>query len=414
MSEGRLYLLAGPAVSLIVACVFFLVWLHHRERRYVPFFAVAFGAYAIAALSQLLQIPPGVGINTMVSALIYTFGIFCLVEGVMARYGKAGAAPVLVVVSVLILGLLSYFMFVERNLVARIYVQNFGYGLMFLFAAVQIFAASRRRTVDRILFWVFLLFGLHFFVRTVVTMSLSPELFALDRMRVNGAAPDAIGRLFTGSPFWQVLNFSLLVSGLLVALALLGAIAVDAMDDLKRQGGIDPLTGLANRRGFDERARELLADAARHPLSLVYCDIDRFKTINDTFGHATGDLVLATVGGLIGRLAAPGDVAARRGGEEFVMLLPGTDLQDACGFAERMRSDLRATAFSMLPAGFVVTASFGVAKRRRGEDLADLLHRADELVYAAKRAGRDRILADAPGAAADAGALASPVGHGMA
>ena len=146
----------------------------------------------------------------MVSALIYTFGIFCLVEGVMARYGKAGAAPVLVVVSVLILGLLSYFMFVERNLVARIYVQNFGYGLMFLFAAVQIFAASRRRTVDRILFWVFLLFGLHFFVRTVVTMSLSPELFALDRMRVNGAAPDAIGRLFTGSPFWQVLNFSLL------------------------------------------------------------------------------------------------------------------------------------------------------------------------------------------------------------
>ncbi|MDI4664795.1 GGDEF domain-containing protein [Xanthobacter autotrophicus] len=408
MSEGRLYLMAGPAVAFIVACVFLFVWLHHRERRYVPFFAVAFCAYAIAALSQLLRIPPGVGLNTMVSALIYTFGIFCLVQGVMARFGKAGSALALAVVSVLILGLLYYFMYVDRNLVARIYVQNFGYGLMFLFAAVQIFGASGRRTVDRILFWVFLLFGLHFFVRTMLTMSISPDLFVLDRLSQEGADPDALARMFSHSPFWQVLNFSLLVSGLLVALALLGAIAVDAMDDLKRQGGMDPLTGLANRRGFDDRARELMADAARHPLSLVYCDIDRFKAINDTFGHATGDLVLATVGGLIARLAAPWDVAARRGGEEFVMLLAGTDLHGACGFAERMRTDLRGTAFSMLPAGFVVTASFGVAERRRGEDLADLLHRADELVYAAKRAGRDCILTDA------VGALVSPVGQGAA
>ncbi|MFG1380404.1 GGDEF domain-containing protein [Xanthobacter versatilis] len=394
MSEGRLYLLAGPAVSLVVACVFLLVWLHHRKRSYVPFFAVAFCAYAMAALSQLFQIPAGVGLNTMVSGLVYTFGIFCLVQGVLARFGKAGAAPVLAAVSVAILGLLYYFMYVDRSLVARIYVQNFGYGVMFLFAAVEIFGASGRRKVDRILFWVFLLFGLHFFVRTVLTLSISPDLFALDRMRTEGADARTIGLLFRRSPFWQVLNFSLLVSGLLVALALLGAIAVDAMDELERQGRIDPLTGLANRRGFDDLAQELIADKASHPQSLVYFDIDRFKGINDGFGHATGDLVLATVGGLVARVVMPRDVAARRGGEEFVVLLASTSARSAFHFAERMRAELRRTSFPMLPPGAVVTASFGVAERRPDEDLADLLHRADQLVYAAKHAGRDLVLTD--------------------
>lgn len=394
MSEGRLYLLAGPAISLIVACVFLLVWLNHREQRYVPFFAVAFCAYALAALSQLFHVPAGVELNAMVSGLIYTFGIFCLVQGVMARFGRVGSAPVLATLSVLILGLLYYFMYVDRNLVARIYVQNFGYGLMFLFAAMQILGASRRRTVDRILFWVFLLFGLHFFARTVLTMSISPELFVLDRMGVEGADRNAMILVFRRSPFWQVLNFSLLVSGLLVALALLGTIAVDAMDELKRQGRVDPLTGLANRRGFDDLALELIADKKSHPLSLVYFDIDRFKGINDSFGHATGDLVLAAVGGLVARAVTPRDVAARRGGEEFVVLLARTGARSAFRFAERVRAELRRTSFAMLPPGAVVTASFGVAERRPGEDLADLLHRADQLVYAAKHAGRDLVLTD--------------------
>ncbi|MFG1378359.1 diguanylate cyclase [Xanthobacter autotrophicus] len=406
MSEGRLYLLAGPAISLIVACVFLLVWRHHRERRHVLLFAVAFCAYSFAALSQLLHVPADIGLNAMVSGLIYTFGIFCLVAGVMARFGKKGAAPVLAAVAALILGLLYYFMYVDRNLVARIYVQNFGYGFMFLFAAVQIFGASGRRTVDRILFWVFLLFGLHFFGRTMLTMAISPELFVLDRMRAEGADGNALVLLFARSAFWQLLNFSLLVSGLLVALALLGAIAADAMDELKRQGSIDPLTGLANRRGFDERARELMAGRESHPLSLVYFDIDRFKVINDTFGHATGDMVLASVGGLVARAVTPRDVAARRGGEEFVVLLARTGARSAFRFAERVRAELRRTPFAMLPPGAIVTASFGIAERRPGEDLADLLHRADQLVYAAKHAGRDRILAD------DAAPVGSSMGHG--
>lgn len=394
MSDVRLYLFTGPVISFIVAFAFLLAWLHQRERHYVLFFVVSFFTYALAALSQMLHIPPDGGQNMMVSAIIYTFAILCLVEGVLARFGRSGTGFVLFGLSAAILALLYYFYYVDRSLVARIYIQNFGYGLMFLVAAVQIGIAKRRPLVDWIILWVFALFGLHFFVRTILTMSSSARIWELDRLGAGGMDRDVLIAFFRESPFWQILNFSILVSGFLIAIVLLAAVAIDVIDDLRREGREDILTGLANRRGFEVQAAALFADRSSHPLSAVYCDIDHFKTINDTYGHAAGDRVIQAFATLIAGETGPHDVAARLGGEEFVVLLSRSNKVGAARFAERVRTDLEFAHFTALPLHVGITASFGVAEWRPGEDLSSLLQRADLMVYAAKQAGRNRLNVD--------------------
>lgn len=394
MSDGRLYLFTGPAVSIIVSIVFLLAWLQQRERRYVLFFAVSFFSYALAALSQMLRIPYDVGQNTMVSAIIYTFSILSFVEGILARFGKGGAGPALFVLSAAILALIYYYFYFDRNLVARIYIQNFGYGLMFLVAAAQIGVVRSRPFVDQLVFWFFVIFGLHFFVRTVLTMSASSQIYQLDALRDSGADPELLATYFRQSPFWQVLNFSILVSSFLIAIILLAAVALDVIEDLKREGSIDTLTGLANRRGFDRRAAQLFADRSFHPLSVVYCDIDHFKLINDAYGHAAGDRVLQAFATLIAGETGPQDIAARFGGEEFVVLLTRSNKVGASRFAERVRADMEFARFTALPPHVGVTASFGVAERQPDEDLLAVLQRADGMVYAAKKAGRNRLMVD--------------------
>ncbi|MBN8918570.1 MAG: GGDEF domain-containing protein [Rhizobiales bacterium] len=396
MSDGRLYIFAGPIVSLLIALVFLLVWLHDRGRRCGLYFASAFCAYALAALIQITGIPREAGPNAVVSAIVYTFAVLTLVEGVLVRFGRSGSGGLLLVIACAIVALVFYFFYLDRDLVARIYVQNFGYGIMFVVAALQILAIERRRPIDRLLFWAFLLFGLHFFIRTGLTMQMSGDLFEIDRMRENGADPSDIAALFRATPFWQVLNFSLLISGLLLALALLGSIAADAIDEIRREGRSDALTGLGTRRDFMERAHDILADPGARPVTLIAFDMDHFKQINDDFGHSAGDRMLAVVGGLILHETSPRDAAARLGGEEFVVLLARTNRVGASRVADRLRAELDFARLSVLPPHATVTASFGVAERHEGESLDSLMSRADGLVEITKREGRGGLATDAP------------------
>jgi diguanylate cyclase (GGDEF)-like protein len=159
------------------------------------------------------------------------------------------------------------------------------------------------------------------------------------------------------------------------------------------QSCTDFLTGLPNRRGL-ERAltRELaLAERSGQPLSLVLFDLDAFKRVNDTFGHAAGDKALRLVARLAREKLRRSDWVGRWGGEEFVVVLPGTSLLAAEAIAQRLREGVRA----LEPApGCRLSISLGVAAYRPGEGAAGLLERADALHYRAKRAGGDRACAE--------------------
>ncbi|BDG03667.1 GGDEF domain-containing protein [Anaeromyxobacter oryzae] len=158
----------------------------------------------------------------------------------------------------------------------------------------------------------------------------------------------------------------------------------------------DALTGLANRRAFDEALAREVARARRAgtPLAAAILDVDHFKRVNDGHGHATGDRVLAEVAARARAVLRAGDLLARIGGEELAALLPGADLAGAAELAERIRRAVAGAPITAGPAALQVTASLGCAVLAPDDaDGGALLARADARLYEAKRAGRDRVVA---------------------
>jgi len=168
---------------------------------------------------------------------------------------------------------------------------------------------------------------------------------------------------------------------------------VRANEGLAELATHDALTGLFNRRKFDRAVSEELGRADRYdrPVSLVMGDIDHFKRLNDREGHLFGDRVLETVAEILSSGARSTDVLARWGGEEFVLLMPETGIEEARAAAERLRAALSAVEERL---GRSVTMSFGVARRLPGEDADGLLRRADDALRRAKREGRNRTAVD--------------------
>lgn len=163
---------------------------------------------------------------------------------------------------------------------------------------------------------------------------------------------------------------------------------------LARLSNLDPLTGLLNRRGLDAAVRS----AATEPTyAAVMVDIDHFKVVNDTYGHDAGDRVLRLVADTLASTVRRGDSVARSGGEEFVLLLHGANLETAQRIAERARERLERSRVDIGGKQVGATASFGVAEARPNEAVEDVVKRADAAMYEAKRGGRNRVSTRPPG-----------------
>lgn len=160
----------------------------------------------------------------------------------------------------------------------------------------------------------------------------------------------------------------------------------------------DELTGAFNRREALTRLNALTHAADRYGqlFSCILLDIDHFKKFNDQHGHATGDYVLRQVTEITRRDVRVTDAVCRIGGEEFLIICPSTPLEGAVACAEKIRSEIAAAVFETGGAKFNVTASFGVAQREGREGVDDILHRADEALYASKQAGRNRVTVAEP------------------
>ncbi|MBF0272145.1 MAG: GGDEF domain-containing protein [Magnetococcales bacterium] len=167
------------------------------------------------------------------------------------------------------------------------------------------------------------------------------------------------------------------------------ALAYERLYDLARR---DALTGLANRRVFEERAITEMATANRqgHPLVLACMDLDHFKVINDRLGHGRGDEVLQTVSQTFSRMVRDSDLLARVGGDEFIMILPNTTLENAGQLMERLCASIRGLDIRV-PGFPALGVSVGLALWRPNDSLESWSHQADEALYRAKSAGRSRV-----------------------
>ena len=234
---------------------------------------------------------------------------------------------------------------------------------------------SRRTTLELVLATLFALTSLHFLAKPFVAAAFgsgqsardyTATIYALIAQATGGVLVVAVGLVILLIVFQRIVAESQVASE------------------------TDALSGLANRRGFDLQSLRVLA-AARHqdrPIAVVLFDLDRFKQLNDTYGHASGDEVIRRFAAILGEIAPPSAVLGRIGGEEFAVLLEGEALQAAGTWAEAIRRATSAVPTDSVPR---FTVSAGVAFVRPLEGLWQAIRRADSALYRAKREGRDRV-----------------------
>jgi len=371
--------LIRPGIFLLFGLVFLWAWNIDRKRAWLLYIAAACTTLCFAILAHFFLFQGRSAPKAIASSVLYTIAVLAACEGLLLRAGKQLGWRPMAAMLVSMMALLWYFAYPAPSLWARIYVQNFGYGALILFTSFRLAGLRHGSLPDRVLFWILLGFSVQLFLQTVLTIGfLTPE---------GGVA-------FMATPFWNSLQFSLTIFGAALAFAVLIAAVADMMADLRGERDLDPLTGLLNRRGLEERLRYSARQLQKVPVSIIVCDLDHFKSVNDTFGHAAGDQVLKAFGGLLKSSIGQQDIAARTGGEEFSVLLEGLNEENAAEIADRIRQRLESLPLEFEAGTRLVTASFGVAQQRAGEPFSVTLKRADERLYKAKRAGRNRVVSD--------------------
>jgi diguanylate cyclase len=167
------------------------------------------------------------------------------------------------------------------------------------------------------------------------------------------------------------------------------------LDDVRKESLTDPLTGIANRKAFDDAVHAVVSEGGGEAVTLLLCDIDHFKKFNDSFGHQTGDQVLRLVASCLAENVKGRDTAARYGGEEFAVLLRGTGLDAATRVADQIRQTVESKKLVKKSTGEVlgsITISMGVAEFAPGEPAETVIRRADACLYGAKSHGRNLVV----------------------
>ncbi|MBJ7500634.1 MAG: GGDEF domain-containing protein [Sphingopyxis sp.] len=381
--NGQFFIsLLNPGIGFLFAIAFFLLWLNRRER-YVAYAAAAYTASALAFLIQdvgpvlpmeLQRLPANIGF--LATGMLFAAAI-------IKRYDLPVPWRAMSVTAAVSTAAFVWFLLGHPSIAARILTISIGAGIIAIMVVVALWPVEKRHLIDRVLFWVAAFSALNLIVRPVVLLSL------------RGGFDNYVG--FQQSIYWTTVQFSQAMVSIVAAISLMVAVAIDQIAELRREADADNLSGLLNRRGFEAQANAVLRRCLldRRPVALLIADLDHFKRINDSHGHAVGDAIIAAFGAHVRRIGPAGMVAGRIGGEEFALLVPGAGIESARQLAEAVRSGLQAACTDRIPASLCPTASLGIAVGDPGgvpaATLSALMQEADQALYEAKRTGRNRV-----------------------
>lgn len=366
-------------VNFLIAqcfCMFFLaVSARSRNRVAARWFAGAFAVASLATIFELLvaYVPPPKPWAILAFASMLG-GMFMLRVGIGHLYGLKTNRAVLVAIFSAFVALDVMIYDLPRGTLEHALPYQMPFAVALGMCAWAAWRARAKSFVDRALVVLLAVTSTHFIIKAFAAVL---------------AGSGATAKDYLASQFALVSQSMGAVLIVAVGLMLLCVLVLEIVADEKVNAEVDPLSGLLNRRGFDNRVDALMA--TRGPHSIVLCDLDHFKSVNDTHGHEGGDAVIRAFGEMLQAAAPQGALVARIGGEEFVLFLPRTGGDAALLFAHALRATRAVSPIPGLPPGVRVTSSFGVAEIGQVEPLRFAMRRADDALYAAKNAGRDRV-----------------------
>lgn len=316
----------------------------------------------------------------VITGIFFTYlaALTCGLVGV-AKYYRTGPQTRPIVAVWVLAGMLTPAMLMlPYGTGARTLLYHLPYFTMQVLMTWIVIRSGRRMLLDRLLVFVSSAAALSYLAKPLIAW------------RIGGADTPQNYLASDYAAISQSLGSVILIA---LALVLLLVMMRDMTIEMIARSETDPLSGLRNRRGFEVHGEQMVADAihSHQPLTLVTVDIDRFKTINDRFGHPVGDKVIIAVAKLLSSATGEGDLVARLGGEEFALVLAGQEIEQAARSAELMRQRVQTELSQAVGNAQVVSASFGLAQLSPDEALSSLARRSDLALYEAKNTGRNKV-----------------------
>ena len=383
-------LIFGLLIKLVLGGLFLVFWARTRGAAWFGWWAAslllgsAISALFVAQPSSDGFLSIGIGVALLIAACA------CCWQGARAFERRRPLwLPMLAIPALwLVICLVPDFM---TNVSYRLLLSSCLIAPLFALAAFEFWRGRAERLPSR---WP-----------VIVIFALFALMFAA-RVPLIGIAPFPFGSLPMQAGYLGAFNLAMFAHTILLSV-LLVSISKERLElDQRTKAQTDPLTGTLNRRAFMSRGARLLARHSHDeaPLCLLFIDLDHFKALNDRFGHSGGDDVLMAFVAMVNGSIRPTDFLFRIGGEEFCCLLPSTTTEQAHRVAERIRHQFETATIIVSGMPVKATVSLGIASTEAfGYDLDMLMRRADMAVYAAKRAGRNRVMvADDAAAAATA------------
>jgi diguanylate cyclase (GGDEF)-like protein len=374
MSYQSVVGLLNPAMSAIFCAALFALWYYHRNLTYIAIFVLSYAVRTVCFGILYFAFAHQEPVLRQLSNALILLATMLLSIALSNRRGQRPRYGTLSAIVAISLAVLCFYQFVEPNLPVRIVALNLGLTSLSLLMLLDVANAPKRTPVEQLLLGLILVTCLGFFLRPFVY--LIPGITAAQ----------------IEADYWLMVSISDALLCAILAVAIFAVIAVDVMENIKREAQTDVLSGLFNRRGFEARALDALAQQTNvAPVAILLSDLDHFKSINDRFGHSSGDKVIRRFSQILKEQAPREAIIARLGGEEFAVLLPRGQADAAHSLAEAARAAFKKVAPAIVSREISPTASFGIAIAREDEGLLALIERADRALYQAKNDGRDCI-----------------------
>jgi len=370
--DNRTLLSCQLLLALAFSVAFFGIRRAHADMRGVG--SIAYG-FLIGVPGVLLLLTQGIFhpiLSVITANFLITLSLICFCNGVLSLIGSIRSILPIWISSLLSIVLIAYFTLVHDDIVARIIVISLNVALIRALMALELFRMAAGRPIMRLFAFCMTFFAILTFGWVVIAM-------------FHGAPKDLMQQDHVQT---FILTLTIL-SSCLTGLFSLTICHDQALTLVRAESQFDPLAGTLNRRGIEHKLEIELKrnERANHPLSVALIDIDYFKAINDTAGHAAGDTALRTVATAISAQLRAYDLLGRFGGDEFLLILPHTPATGAKIVAERIGAAVR--SFSGTNDGPAITLSIGLSEAVPGDYSTSLLSRADKALYQAKREGRN-------------------------
>ncbi len=379
MNSSDFFSILTMAILGLFSVVFLIVYLYDHNQRFAGWCSAAYTVALIAFLTDLKRTAfTPIAADFLSNGLMWLVGV-CLF---LAYHARLNSKPPLQSIGTLFVSAIlvqSWFSYIHNDLILRSLSANL-FGGFILIASLPLLWRHITNAINRAIFWFMALLSANYLIRPFLVY------FIMDAQHTH--------ETYVGSSAAMALHMTLAVFSLAGAVILLVAMGHDIIMRLHQKVVIDPLTRVMNRRGYEELLEDKMngPQARQAGRAVMMIDVDSFKKINDHYGHQAGDEVLKRIAQAAYAIVEHHGILARVGGEEFAVILSQTSSALMHEIAEHLRLAFGLLVHPELPAGEMVTASFGLASTQQDETLKRALRRADIALYVAKDRGRNRVV----------------------